>query len=131
MIKNFLDRFEYLPGTSKSPVTAAAPASMPVVSDNDMHEWNDYEFDGFDIQEESDDYYCAQNEVPKLGYDLFSKPDRLDKRVVIINDNSALQLPKIFEDETKFSSAISDSLAKYETSACTKKLMFRNWWKGT
>lgn len=119
MLQNFMERFENFPGTSKSPVTAAAPAPLPDV--DNMYEGDDY--DEYEDQDDSDEYDEEKvvSNVPKLGYDLFNKPDRHDKRVVISTDNTPLQLPKIFENETKFSAAISDDLANYVNSTCTNK----------
>ena len=76
--------------------------------------------DNFD--DEPEDYNeTEENDVPAVGYDLFKKSNGQDNRVVVITDISSLQLPKIFEDQTKFSPAVSENLAEFINSACTRK----------
>ena len=76
--------------------------------------------DNFD--DEPEDYNeTEENDVPAVGYDLFKKSNGQDNRVVVSTDSSSLQLPKIFEDQTKFSPAVSENLAEFINSACTRK----------
>uniref|UniRef100_A0A8W8M0V0 Uncharacterized protein n=1 Tax=Magallana gigas TaxID=29159 RepID=A0A8W8M0V0_MAGGI len=51
--------------------------------------------------------------------DMFSIDN--DPEVVFDDDNSEISMPKIFEDETKFSESISKNMAKFIKMGCTQK----------
>lgn len=62
----------------------------------------------------------AEADVDPEMPDLFSNADPLDNQI-INTDNSGLEFPKIFEEQTKFSDPISDSMAEFVNNACTRK----------
>lgn len=64
---------------------------------------------------ESDFDHTEQNNET----DLFSIDN--DPEVVFDDDNSEISMPKIFEDETKFSESISENMAKFIKMGCTQK----------
>ena len=52
--------------------------------------------------------------------EIFSNVDTSENQI-INTDTSGLEFPKIFEDQTKFSDPISESMAEFVKNACTRK----------
>ena len=79
-----------------------------------------------DVEPEYDnDYDFEEASVVEPGRalnvnDIFRNHDNNEK-FIIIPDNQAFELPKIFEDQTKYSAAVSDSTAEFVNMACTSK----------
>lgn len=59
-----------------------------------------------------------QNELNNES-DLFSVDN--DPEVVFDGENCEISMPKIFEDDTKFSEPISENMAKFIKMGCTQK----------
>ena len=68
--------------------------------------------DEFDYNQYDDDSILELNE-------LF--PNCATANQVIVSDKSDFDLPHIFEEQTRFSDALSESLAEFVNSACTKQ----------
>ncbi|CAG2235304.1 unnamed protein product [Mytilus edulis] len=74
------------------------------------------------MQGQGDDEHL---EEPSEGYaysmnDIFSSTDPNDNQIINA-DSAGIELPRIFEDQTKFSDPVTESLAQFVNNACTRK----------
>ncbi|CAG2235308.1 unnamed protein product [Mytilus edulis] len=74
------------------------------------------------MQGQGDDEHL---EEPSEGYaysmnDIFSSTDPNDNQIINA-DSAGIELPRIFEDQTKFSDPVTESLAEFVNNACTRK----------
>ncbi|CAC5383916.1 unnamed protein product [Mytilus coruscus] len=104
---------EYFKRTSDEvPSTSKTGTCKPDIDENQQfYEASEYDFDSVGVPE-------RQLNID----DVFSNHNQLSEQFVI--DNSEVQgfeMPKIFEDQTKFSEAVSDNSSQFVTSACTQK----------
>ena len=90
---------ESFPSTSKSGI------NIPEVR-------NQQQSDEFDYNQYDDDSILELNE-------LF--PNCATGNQVIVSDKADFDLPQIFDEQTRFSYAVSESLPEFVNSACTKK----------
>lgn len=96
------------------PSTSKSGTCEPEIDVNQQYEVSDYDFDSVSVPD------MPERQL-NIG-DVFNNPSNMSEQFVI--DNSEVQgfeMPKIFEDQIKFSEAVSDDSSKFVTSACTQK----------
>ena len=97
---------ESFPSTSKSGI------NIPEVRNQERTDECQQQSDEFDYNQYDDDSILELNE-------LF--PNCATGNQVIVSDKADFDLLQIFEEQTRFSYAVSESLAEFVNSACTKK----------
>ena len=98
---------ESFPSTSKS-----GGINIPEVQNQERTDECQQQSYEFDYNQYDDDSILELNE-------LF--PNCATGNQVIVSDKADFDLPQIFEEQTRFSDAVSESLAEFVNSACTKK----------
>ncbi|XP_063406036.1 uncharacterized protein LOC134689992 [Mytilus trossulus] len=106
MLKTFFQQFSnvqlpagQVPGTSQS-------GNLPEI---DMQGQGDDD----NIEEPSEGYAYSM-------HDIFSSTDPNENQIINA-DSAGIELPRIFEDQTKFSDPVTESLAEFVNNACTRK----------
>ena len=112
LLCEFMKHTEQLNSVQQSQTYLNLPGTSGSISVTPNVNGGGDENEGFDIDSVS---YHEDND----NFDMFSHQNEAE--IIFDNENAEFSMPKVFEDETKFCNLISEVMANFVKSGCTKK----------